>query len=102
MHKEIYLLVFLMVMSDISKFLWLKRMLLKRPLYVQALLVYFEGIVMTFGLKNAGSTYQRAINLIFHELLGNVVEVYIDDIVVKLVALDSHLANLRKAFNKIR
>jgi hypothetical protein len=89
-------------MSDISKFLWLKRMLLKRPLYVQALLVYFEGIVMTFGLKNAGSTYQRAINLIFHELLGNVVEVYIDDIVVKLVALDSHLANLRKAFNKIR
>jgi hypothetical protein len=101
MHKEIDLLVFLMVMPDIIKFLWPKRMLLKRPLYVQALLVYFEGIVMTFGLKNAGNTYQRAINLIFHELLGNVVEVYNDDIVVKLVGLDSHLANLRKAFDKI-
>jgi hypothetical protein len=101
MHKEIDLLVFLMVMPDIIKFLWPKWMLLKRPLYIQALLVYFEGIVMTFGLKNAGSTYQRAINLIFHELLGNVVEVYIDDIVVKLVALDSDLANLRKAFDKI-
>jgi hypothetical protein len=42
----------------------------------------FEWVVMTFGL-NAGATYQRAINLIFHELLGNTVEVYIDDIIVK-------------------
>jgi hypothetical protein len=45
---------------------------------------------MTFGLKNAGTTYQRAMNLIFHELLGNIMEVYIDDIVVKLAAFDSH------------
>jgi hypothetical protein len=28
----------------------------------------FEWIVMTFGLKNAGATYQRAMNLIFHDL----------------------------------
>jgi hypothetical protein len=26
----------------------------------------FEWIVMTFGLKNAGATYQRAMNYIFH------------------------------------
>jgi hypothetical protein len=43
----------------------------------------FEWVVMTFGLKNAGATYQRAMNLIFHELLGNTMEVYIDNIVVK-------------------
>jgi hypothetical protein len=30
----------------------------------------FEWVAMTFGLKNAGTTYQRAINLIFHDLLG--------------------------------
>ena len=35
----------------------------------------FEWVVMTFGLKNAGATYQRAMNLIFYELLGNTVEV---------------------------
>jgi hypothetical protein len=33
----------------------------------------FEWVVMTFGLKNAGATYQRAMNLIFHELIGNTV-----------------------------
>jgi hypothetical protein len=57
---------------------------------------------MTFGLKNAGATYQRAMNLIFHDLLGIVVEVYIDDIVVKSSGDDSHLADLRLAFEKMR
>jgi hypothetical protein len=54
----------------------------------------FEWVVMTFGLKNASATYQRAMNLIF-------VEVYIDDIVVKLANLNSHLANLHLAFQKM-
>jgi hypothetical protein len=43
----------------------------------------FEWVVITFDLKNVGATYQRAMNLIFHELLGIIVEVYIDDIVAK-------------------
>jgi hypothetical protein len=29
----------------------------------------FEWVVMTFGLKNADATYQRAMNLIFHDLV---------------------------------
>jgi hypothetical protein len=42
----------------------------------------FELVVMTFGLKDASATYQRAMNLIFHDLLGVLIEVYIDDGVV--------------------
>jgi hypothetical protein len=61
----------------------------------------FEWVVMTFGLKNAGATYQRAINLIFYELLGIIVEVYIHDIIVKSASLDSHLADLCLAFDKM-
>jgi hypothetical protein len=52
--------------------------------------------------KNVGATYQRAMNLIFHELLGNIVEVYIYDIVVESDEFSSHLADLRKAFDKTR
>ena len=34
---------------------------------------------MPLGLK----TYQRAMNLIFHDLIGKHMEVYIDDVVVR-------------------
>jgi hypothetical protein len=49
---------------------------------------------MTFGLKNVGATYQRAMNLIFHNLLGIILEVYIDDVVVKSDSMGGHLADL--------
>src|SRR3954463_3854115 len=62
----------------------------------------FEWVVMNFGLKNVGATYQRAMNLIFHDLLGVILEVYIDDIVVKSDAFESHLADLRLAFERMK
>jgi hypothetical protein len=43
----------------------------------------FEYVVMTFGLKNAGTTYQRFMNYIYHDLIGKLVEIYIDNVVVK-------------------
>jgi hypothetical protein len=55
-----------------------------------------------FWIKNASATYQRTMNLIFHELLDIIVEVYIDDIVIKSASLDSHLADLHLAFEKMR
>jgi hypothetical protein len=61
----------------------------------------FERVVMTFGLKNAGATYQRAMNLIFHNLLAIILEVYIDDVVVKSDSMDDHLADLRLALERM-
>jgi hypothetical protein len=43
----------------------------------------FEYVVMTFGLKNADAMYQRAMIYIYHDLIGKLVEIYINDIVVK-------------------
>ncbi|KAL6129038.1 hypothetical protein ACLB2K_072391 [Fragaria x ananassa] len=40
----------------------------------------FEYVVMPFGLKNSGATYQLAMNMIFHDILGKILEVYIDDV----------------------
>jgi hypothetical protein len=56
----------------------------------------FEWIAMTFGLNNAGATYQRAMNYIFHELIGEIVEIYIDDVVIKSLNHESHLNDVRK------
>ena len=61
----------------------------------------FEWVVMTFGLKNVGATYQKAMNLIFYDLLGVILEVYIDDIMIKSADLDSHLADLRLALERM-
>jgi hypothetical protein len=57
---------------------------------------------MTFGLKNTGPMYQRAMNLIFHKLLGTMVEVYIDDVVVKSSGFKGHMDDLRVAFRRMR
>jgi hypothetical protein len=55
----------------------------------------FEYVVMTFGLKNAGTTYQCVMNYIYHDLIGKLVEIYIDDIVVKSTSTGGHLGDLR-------
>ena len=54
----------------------------------------FEYLIMTFGLKNDGATYQRAMNYIFHDLIGKLVEIYIDDVVVKSTSARGHLEDL--------
>ena len=53
-------------------------------------------------MKNVGATYQRAMNLIFHDLLGVILEVYIDDIMIKSAGLGNHLADLRLALERMR
>jgi hypothetical protein len=50
---------------------------------------------MTFGLKNTGATYQRAMNYMFHDLISKLVEIYIDDVVVKSAWAERHLGDLR-------
>ena len=62
----------------------------------------FEYLVMTFGLKNAGATYQRAMNYIFHDLIGKLVEIYIDDVVVKSKSAGGHLEDLRQVLERTR
>ena len=48
--------------------------------------------VMPFGLKNAGSTYQRI--RMFKSLLGKNIEIYMDDMVVKSKMVSEHLRDL--------
>lgn len=62
----------------------------------------YEWVVMSFGLKNAGATYQRAMNSIFHYFIETFMQIYIDDIFVKSVSGKSHLDHLRLSFERMR
>ena len=53
---------------------------------------------MSFGLKNAGSTYQRMMTRMFESQLGKNIEIYIDDMVVKSKMVSEHLGELRAIF----
>jgi ribonuclease HI len=57
---------------------------------------------MPFGLKNAGATYQRMMTTMFGRQIGKTVEVYIDDMLVKSVRKEDHLAHLREVFEILR
>ena len=39
--------------------------------------------VMSFGLKNAGTTYQQAMVALFHDKMHKEIEVYVDDMIAK-------------------
>ena len=58
--------------------------------------------VMPFGLKNAGSTYQRMMTRMFELQLGKNIEIYIDDIVVKSKMVLEHLGDLQVIFQILR
>ena len=58
--------------------------------------------VMPFGLKNARSTYQRMMTRMFEPQLSKVIEVYIDDMVVKSKIVSEHVKDLEIIFDILR
>jgi len=58
--------------------------------------------VIPFSLKNAGSTYQRIMSKMFEPQLGENIEVYIDDMVVKSKVVFEHVGDLRSIFEILR
>ncbi|KAH9327469.1 hypothetical protein KI387_007647, partial [Taxus chinensis] len=51
--------------------------------------------IMPFGLKNAKATYQRAMTIIFHDMMNDIMEDYVDDILAKSKSMGEHLEVLR-------
>jgi len=58
--------------------------------------------VMSFGLKNAEATYQRLMDKVFSHLMGQCVEVYVDDMVVKSPSHHQHVQDLSAVFSALR
>ena len=54
---------------------------------------------MSFGLKNAGATYQRLVDMMFKDLISRSMEVYVDNILVKSKMVGNHVEHLKQMFN---
>ena len=61
----------------------------------------FCYVSMSFGLKNAGATYQHCMLKCFGDLIWQTIEAYVDDIVVKSKWADQIVANLEQTFAKL-
>src|SRR5438132_13747697 len=57
---------------------------------------------MPFGLKNAGATYQRAMQRCLHDQLGCNVEAYVDDVVIKSRVKEDLIPDLSETFTNLR
>ena len=57
---------------------------------------------MLYGLKNAGSPYQKMMIRMFKSQLGKNIEVYIDDMVVKSKVVSEHVGDLGDIFEILR
>jgi hypothetical protein len=81
-----------MVKEDVSK----------TAFHCPGFIALFEWVIMTFSFKNAGATYHRAMNLIFHDLLGVLMEFSIDDVVVKSAGIEDHMTNLKLSLESMK
>jgi len=57
---------------------------------------------MPFGLKNAGSTYQKCVHIVLESKIGRNVKAYIDDIIVKSKFKGNLIVGLEEIFNNLR
>ena len=56
---------------------------------------------MSFGLKNVGATFQRAMSYVFHDI-KRFVDAYLDDLAAHSKKRVEHLEHLRKIFERCR
>ncbi|GKA36579.1 reverse transcriptase domain-containing protein [Tanacetum coccineum] len=57
---------------------------------------------MPFGLKNAGSTYQRLVDKAFQKQIGHNLEVYVNDLVIKSRTEEEIIRDISETFKTLR
>lgn len=58
----------------------------------------FGSVRMLFGLRNEGATYERMEDSVFHDQLGQNMEVYVDDMLEKTLKAAYHVKDFEEVF----
>ena len=86
------------LLTFMDAFLGYNQILMKEEDQEKTAFVTSQGLycykVMSFGLKNVGTNYQRLVNQMFTKQIGRNMEVYVDDMLVKSREAKTHLADL--------
>jgi hypothetical protein len=59
-------------------------------------------MTMSFGLRNMGATYERAIQRCLNNQIGKNIEAYVDDVVVKSKTADTFIVDLTETFKALK
>ncbi len=62
---------------------------------------HYEWLHLAVGLQNASLTFQKMVNTLFSGVIGKGLFVYLDDLIVVSIDLDSHLQQLSLVFQKL-
>ncbi len=63
---------------------------------------HYEFVRMSFGLKSAPLTFQRAMNSIFSGMLGKSIYIYLDDIIIASTDTKSHLDTIKLVSQRLQ
>ena len=61
-----------------------------------------EYLAMPMGLKNAGSTFQRMMDKVLENLIGEICFVYLDDIIIFSEDIESHQERVKKVIDRLK
>ena len=61
-----------------------------------------EYLAMPMGLKNAGSTFQRMMDKVLENLIGEICFVYLDDIIIFSEDIESHQERVKMVIDNGR
>ena len=61
----------------------------------------YEFCRLPFGLKNAPSVFQRAIDDVLREYIGKFCQVYVDDIIIYSTSEEEHVTHIASVLSKL-
>ncbi|GKB19231.1 reverse transcriptase domain-containing protein [Tanacetum coccineum] len=59
-------------------------------------------VMMPFGLRNAGATYQRLVDKALHKQIGRNLKVYVDDLIIKSRTEEEIVRDMEEMFQTLR